>query len=145
MKRSALLFSLILAGCGNSSVPGTPPASIECSTEAAVLTIGDGYLQAHCGCDENTAGGPNEVITKVAGESLTCSIGTGDAVVFQYLSPLRRHQIVSTGSPSFVSSPLSDPEADSPIRVHSARFDQTGSYGFQDAFNSGIEGVIEVN
>ena len=139
--RKILLASIFaaLAACGgdeggeNDLLP-----TAGCSAQSAMIGVYDGLLRIFCGCAE-AAG-----TVAVPPQSLTCTISSGTMMVFFYDSPATRHQILSIGSPSFVSSPIYDPEDDSPVQTHSVVLNSTGTYSFVDAFQSNLGGQVIV-
>lgn len=127
---------LTFASCG----PGTvdqPAANTSCPAGAAIISLTDGFLETLCGCAEASPSyfGP--------GSRLTCTVTAGTIVFFNYTATTAVHQIVSTGSPSFPSSAISNPaNGVSMIRVHAAKFSNPGTYAFEDSFNLALAGDI---
>jgi hypothetical protein len=135
-----LLLTLVGAalGTGCSSQPTSNAVSTEqtqCSTGMAQLAVGDSSLHRMCGCNEGTLLAP-------LGTAVTCTVPVGTVVYFHYLATELQHAIVSKGAPQFISSPVSDPSDELPIRVHVIRMTTAGTYEFEDAFNTGISGRL---
>jgi hypothetical protein len=104
----------------------------------AEIVVFDNFLQRSCGCAEASG-----VIA--SGSTLTCTVPSGTTVIFYYGGVSVRHQIISTGTPSFVSSPVIDPTLpQQPLRVHSVELTSSGTYGFRDAFDESLVGQIIV-
>lgn len=133
-----LVFGL-MPGCGSSVTSSVQSASTAgCSEQAAQIGVGDGYLTPLCGCKE-VAG-----TVFFASSLLTCTVSRGTTVFFQYLGTNLPHQIISTGQPSFMSSPISRPNDPARIRVHAAYFTESGTYSFQDQMQNGVIGQVVV-
>lgn len=127
-----LLFFCLTAGCGSSVT------SSSCGPQAAQIGVGEGYFTLLCGCKE-AAG------TLFSAPSLlSCTVSSGTTVFFHYLGGALPHQIVSTGQPSFVSSPVFRPNDAERIRVHAVQFSDSGTYSFQDLLQNGMVGQIIV-
>ncbi len=137
-----MLGLALAAACGQTTTQtGTPGLEqTNCSARVAQLAVRDGFIQNLCGCVEPivepTPASPTTLVT--------CTVTAGTTVFFHYIATTLTHAIVSTGSPSFVSSPLSDPVAQTPYRIHGVLFDKAGTYRFEDAFNEGLQGRIVV-
>lgn len=131
----ALLAGLSTVGCDPETGIGSGQG---CSTGVAQILVTDGGLQRLCGCAEtDTALAPPP-------SSLTCSVAAGTVVFFQYLSTQNTHQIVSTGTPAFEDSPLSEALSETRVPVHAVKFVTTGTYTFRDVFVAGANGQIVV-
>lgn len=130
-----LVAATLLSGCG----AGAPYAArtTGCQSGSALVAVGDGFLEILCGCNE-AAG------TTVTSTALTCTVNSGTTVVFQYVGPKLKHQILSTttGGQTFPHSPVSDPAVTPGVRSHAFRPSVAGTYSFTDAFNSGLTGQI---
>src|SRR5262245_24519516 len=98
-------LSLTLAACGENGnyLAENSQALPTCGGSTAEIAVTDGFLRDLCGCQEasGTTTGP--------GESLTCTIRAGSNIVFQYIATTVTHQIISNGTPAFVSSAINDP------------------------------------
>jgi plastocyanin len=137
-----MALHLTALGCGpqasdNLNTPGL--ADTSCRPGQAQILVGDGSLKNLCGCTE-TAG---EMVGVGAGP-LNCSVAAGTIVFFLYHATVLQHQIVSTGTPAFISSAISDPKSLLTIHAHPAQFSAAGTYTYQDAFNLGLTGRIIV-
>lgn len=130
-------------GCGGASpfepTQGLALDATRCGAGQAQIAVRDGAIQSLCGCAESTG----QLVGSNTG-SLTCTVPAGTVVFFHYVAPLLPHQIVSTGTPSFPSSALSGSGAIVPVPTHAVRFESSGTYAFQDAFDNGLRGQITV-
>ncbi|MGK5084894.1 hypothetical protein WDW37_16525 [Bdellovibrionota bacterium FG-1] len=137
------MSSLTLA-CGNNpgSVSQESPAASDtsCVSGQAQIAIRDGFLQNLCGCNESAG----QLIPTQQG-TLICTVPSGVTVFFHYLGTSLKHEIVSTGSPAFLSSPPSDPKAILSLPTHVVQFANPGTYSFEDAFDTGLQGQIIVH
>ncbi len=138
-------IGLALAACGQSPTrPDLTTESTRCPAGAAQVIVGDGYLNARCGCAE----GDN--VSTYAPNPFTCTVTAGTTVHFSYVEAMLYHQIVSTGSPGFVSSSRSrsryyEGDLGGPgVLFHAVTLDAAGSYAFSDAFSPGLGGQIVV-
>ncbi len=140
----SLGFAALLAPSCGSSVPlpssSYSSADTVCSTGVAQILIWDGYSQRLCGCAEAA----NTVFA--SGSPLTCTVTAGTVVHFQLVGDLRAHQIVSTGTPSFISSPVFREKKKKKYQplVHAVKFTASGNYTYIDAFFNGVSGTISV-
>ena len=134
-------------GAGQSTSPNSNAfqgfsGATGCQAGTVALLVADGFLGNLCGCT-----GVNEADGTIfqSPASLTCHVSQGaNTVFFYYLGTTLRHQIVSTGSPTFVSSPISNPQEANRITVHAVSLPQTSAtYHFIDIF-SGLTGQIIV-
>jgi hypothetical protein len=136
------LISVILAvgscACGTQTKQSVPPAPSGCQSGEAIIAIHDGSLQAVCGCAEAPSG------PVVPPATFRCTVDRQAVVFFNFQDTVLQHQILSTGSPNFQESPVSDPQRGLKPRVHAVKFDNSGTYSFHDAFNSGLSGAIVV-
>ena len=139
LKLAVLL--MITAGCDapNSNTPAVQATA--CQAGAAQIAVADGYLQNVCGCNEpaGTLSGPSM--------SLTCTVRPNTIVLFRYQATRLKHQIIPTGTTDlsiFGASPVSDPLSSAPVLVHAIQLTASGTYTFQDAFNSALSGQIVV-
>lgn len=139
-----ILLGIAIQGCGNAaSAPAfITAAESKCPGDSAAIRVGDGFFQILCGC--TLASEASGTIFSTPG-SLTCHLSSSTSIVyFYYLGNALRHQILSTGTPTFTSSGLSDPSQPTPIRVHTVSFSTPNStYDFQEAIN-GLTGKIFV-
>ncbi len=103
------------------------------------MGIGDGYFQTVCGCDEVSGR------FYLSPSTLTCTAPIGTTFIFQFLATKSLHQVISLGSPSFVSSPVSDPGlSEFPVRAHAIKPNAFGMYRFRDATNSALDGILVI-
>jgi len=136
------LFGVL--GCGGSAPGSGTAAKVDgapatgCDTDAAQISVGSAALTIDCGCDE--AAGTQAVKPN----ALTCTVANGTTVVFNYAEHTLPRQILSKGTPSFVSSPPSDPSEDEPLQAHAVKFEQIGTYQYEDGFDSTLHGKIIV-
>jgi len=137
MIKNLNLFFLILflTACGNTQ---SESASTDCTNAFAVISVLDGALLNECGCDE-AAGTSTQ-----AGETFTCTIPANKSVLFDYSKAKDPHQIISVGSPSFTSSPISQSSQSHKILSHVDQFVSTGTYVFKDRFLETLQGQIVV-
>ena len=148
---SLVLATSVLAGCpgeapSNEALVGLDPAATACTAGLAQIQVGDGFLEILCGCTSSATGAGVVVSAPIAGPTaFVCHVPTGTVVMWQVLGTQLWHQIeplqVSGGS-SFPSGQLIKPE--DPDRASVAQFTTPGTYGFQDAMNSGLQGEIVV-
>ena len=110
LKNISILLSLVIlsSGCGgsNSTILGpVEPATTVCQSGTAQILIADGFLKPTCGC---IGAGESGTVYPVPA-NLTCHLATRTTQVFFYLWGTQlSHQIVSTGTNSFLSSPVLD-------------------------------------
>jgi hypothetical protein len=133
-----LTLSTTLAACGaSSSEVVRDPKALGCPTGSAIIMVSDGFLETICGCAEASP------TYAPQGQALTCTVPTGTAVFFEYIGTGMPHQILSTGTPSFPPSPLSDPsDPSSMVRVHTVKLTLPGTYTFHDAINPTLSGQL---
>lgn len=127
-----------LNGCEENSINKVTLAQTACVSLQAQITIADGYFRALCGCDENSTA------YIVSGQTLTCTVPAGTTVFFNYAGTQFRHQVTSTGTPGFGTSPMSDPTDSLSAKSFATKIDTTGTYLFSDPFNPEISGTIVV-
>ena len=149
MRRPLLYFLILLlpllvsAACeplNSGFEPQISAPQTACTSGQAQIEIGDGYQRILCGCAE-----PAGAMVPSAGSkdpALTCTVPSGTVVFFEYLSTVDRHQIISLASPSFPSSPISDPSDHPPLQIYGATFSPAGTYLYEDAFEPGTTGQI---
>lgn len=131
-----IIFGIMAASCDDTETNPAPPS---CGSNQAQIAVYDGMLEILCGCQE-AAG-----ILIAEPNPLTCTVPSGTTVFFFYQGTKLRHQIISTTNPSlFVNSPVSDPNATIPVRSFYVTFSSTGTYEFQDEFESALNGQIIV-
>lgn len=130
-------LAYLLAACGNQTSEVTT-ADTSCPSGAAQINVTDGFLRIICGCAE-AAG---TIATPPT--TLTCTVPAGTTVFFYYEATTLRHQIIPTGSPSFVPSPINDPKDIRSMRSHAVKLDASGTYPFADAMNTTINGQLIV-
>lgn len=139
---SGILAAGALAGCGQSSnsITTINPSATNCPANSASILVGDGFLMNLCGC---AGEGESNGTTFPAPGNLTCHLSsTPSTVVFYYLGTVLKHQIVPSGTATFVASPVSDPNSAYPIRVYAVTLNQPATkYSFIDTY-SGMVGQI---
>jgi plastocyanin len=102
----------------------------------AEVLVQDGYFEDMCGCAEGN-------VTFLQPAPMTCTVAVGTTVFFVYEGSVRSHQIMSSGSPSFVSSPLWDPPNGNTTVPHFAYlFSVSGTYAFFDSMDPAMTGSI---
>ena len=139
---TAFVALALAPACGREVTlyPGGSAAQVTpgCTTGAALILVGDGFLQNLCGCAEPDG-------TRVLTPSVfTCTVQAGTLVVFDYVTAGTSHQILSTGTPSFPDSPVADPAAREDFSRHAIQPGTPGSYGFTDAFDTRVSGTLVV-
>jgi len=133
----ALVTMASLSGCSDENPTIVSAASTNCMTGVAQISVRDGYLDRLCGCAE-----PRTTIYPP--HSLTCTVNVGTTVAFSYAGTATPHQILSTGSPSFISSAPSNPGTGLIDFSHLVHFTAAGTYQFTDAFEATEVGQIIV-
>ncbi len=135
-----LAFGLGSMSCGQwqseSALAQLDPASTQCVEGQSMIAVRDGLLQALCGCEG--------VDSSVTADELICRVPLGTQLHFILIATQTDHQLMSVGSPTFISSPVYSYRAEFPIRTHVVQFSQTGDYRFEDAFDPRVRGRIEV-
>jgi len=136
-----LVASGLLSGCGDSMLSSRfTVAQTNCNPGVAQLGVADGSLVSYCGCAEGTN------LRDEAPANLTCTVAAGTTVFFSYVESILRHQIISTGSPTFVSSPPNRVRnQNNGVLVHAVTFETAGTYTFTDSIFPGLDGQIVVN
>lgn len=131
---------IVLAAAGLAACDPADQTDVSqgCPAGSAQILVLDGALQRLCGCAETDT----SIIAPPS--TLSCTVSAGTVVFFQYLNTEAPHQIVSTGTPDFVDSPVSDPNNKPTIRVHAVRLDTPGTYEFTDALAVGVSGQVIV-
>jgi hypothetical protein len=103
--------------------------------------VTDGLVAILCGCDQ--AGGQ----WVANGANLQCTVPSGTTVVFHYISPMNRHQIVSkpTETDVFAPSGVFNPDRSPVIRAHAVTVTGPGTdFEFTDQFDSSLSARITV-
>jgi hypothetical protein len=127
----------VLKGCGGD-ISTYNDVDTGCSSGAALIGVYNGLLKGLCGCGEKA------LTEGKAGQKLPCTVKSGSTVIFQFEDTSNRHQIISEGTPGFVSSPIYDPMASNIVNSHGVLLNQTGTYHYKDAFDSNLQGQIIV-
>jgi hypothetical protein len=127
-------------GLASCAAPDDPLARNEttCGTGTAIIAIYDGFQQRLCGCTE----GRSQAIA--VGTNLVCTVPINTAITFSFINVKVPHQVLSTGSPTFVSSPNVDPTAVNPVNSHGVKFTAAGTYTYRDAYEAALTGSIVV-
>ena len=134
-------------GCGSTfdifhTATSLSAAATQCEAKQAQVMMRDGLLENLCGCTEvagTTVSSSDSPLT-----SLTCTVAAGTTVFFHFARNRFRHQIVSTGTPRFLSSTVYDPIKLKMPYVHVFQFSDTGTFEFQDSFDGALTGRIVV-
>jgi len=138
MNTILLAFVFLWLGCGSgtSVQKATSPASTACPAGTAQILIGDGFLMPTCGC---IGAGESGKVYPFPG-NLTCHLATSNTQVFFYLWGTQLpHQIVSTGSRSFLSSPVMDSKKTSQLSSFVVSFPLAAStYEFHEIYTGMI-------
>jgi hypothetical protein len=134
--------SPFMGAAGSSSGPGSPTPSQGCKPNSVEILVGDTYLQELCGCSNIVNG-----TVFAPGTAFSCTgpapvVGTPTVFFFHFLGRSIRHQIVSTGTPTFSGSPIYDPANPSSFRIFGVPITATGTYGFRDSLNTALFGAI---
>jgi hypothetical protein len=134
------LLPIALASCGEGirSLATDPLQPVSCDPNTALIAVYDGLLENLCGCAE-----PAGTIV-ASGTALTCTVPVGTRVTFQYVATLTPHQILSTSTPTFVSSLAHDPLQGIYYPSHGIALTTAGTYLFADGFDAGLRGSIVV-
>jgi len=137
-KATAIALFIALGGMGidcsgvkNETEVTLPMTS--CDAKEAQISILDGFMQNHCGCQESTG----QTLT-----TLTCTISTGTTVFLHFGAAALRHQIVPVGSPAIMTGPMFDPSAGTVVRTFGFIIDGTPGdvYSFKDQFDPRLTG-----
>lgn len=131
----SLIFILFTAlGCGKDTQTSSAGSiNTSCNPGSAAILIGDGFLVNLCGC-QGPLEQPGTRYTLGSSTSLTCHLSSTQSVVFFYFTGAAApHQILSTGSPHFVSSPIRFNEKDG-LEVFPITFSNPGTYTFEDPY-----------
>lgn len=137
-KASALALFIALGGMGGecSGVKNENEVTLpmtRCGAKEAQISVLDGFIQNHCGCQESTG----QTLT-----NLTCTIPTGTTIFIHFGAAALRHQIVPVGSPAILTSPMYDPAAIPVVRTFGFILDGTPGdiYSFKDQFDPRLTG-----
>lgn len=125
------------SGCGGLE-PAQPQTS--CDPGAAAIGITDGQIAILCGCAE--AGGQ----WLANSSNLKCTVPAETVIVFHYINPVNRHQIVSARGSAleFLPSAVYQRETSPPVLAHAVRLKTPGIYDFTDQFDSSLNAQIIV-
>jgi hypothetical protein len=137
MLLSALAVSF--AGCDPYNGPNIDPTGSQCAGGVAQIGVGDGFLEYLCGCTGSPASGT--VVGSPA--NLTCHIPSGTIVIFEYIAIQDQHQIVNTSGLAFPAGTIITPGSGVTTSTTGV-LTQVGTYGFQDDFNTALQGSIIV-
>lgn len=143
-KHSSVMLGFIaiilgtISACDENHIESTTEAQTACISLQTQITVGDGYFRALCGCDESSTAYIR------SGQTLNCTVPSGTTLFFDYSGAHLKHQLISTGTPSFGSSALSDPSDLASAKNFAIKLDTVGTYSFFDPFNPGITGTLVV-
>jgi plastocyanin len=146
---TAAAFSLAtifcLSGCEGDTDQNNQtlaPSATTCVGMAqAQVLVQDGYFEDMCGCAESAGG----TVSFFQPAPVTCTVPVGTTIYFVYAGSVRSHQIISSGSPTFVSSPLWDPpDGLTTTPIFAFLFSASGTYTFLDAMDPAMTGSIVV-
>jgi plastocyanin len=138
------LLGLVLAvsACEGDNNPDTEtldPSSTSCGSLVAQILVQDGYFKDLCGCAEGQG------TTFVQPSPMTCTVAVNTTIFFLYTGSELSHQIISTGTPSFPSSPLWDPVSRQTTNpVFGYQFQTAGTYTLTDALDGSMTGRLIV-
>ena len=141
---SLAFFILASLSCGKNTSPGSSSSiQAQCSPDSAAFLVGDGFIVNLCGC----LGAQESAGTRYTLQSafpLTCQLKSTQSVVFFYFTgAVAPHQILSTGTPSFLSSPIRFDQKDK-TEAYPITFTQgSGTYTFTDPYTQ-ISGQLIV-
>lgn len=133
-----LALASMFVACAAPSEDPLARGQTTCGAGTAIIALYDGSLQRLCGCGEGRSA------VTVAGTNLVCTVPLNTAVTFYFMGTRQPHQIMSTGSPTFVSSPYADPSSSSPITTHAVKLTAAGSYNYHDVSEPALTGTIVV-
>lgn len=145
LRTLALLLSFLTAtGCGKESSL-TPSSSLQtqCSPDSASFLVSDGFIVNLCGClgAQETAG---TRYTLQSATPITCHLKSTQSVVFfNFTGSVAPHQILSVGTPSFLSSPIRLGQKDQPESYPITFTQGPGTYSFTDPYTQ-ISGQLIV-
>ncbi len=132
----SLLPACALNTAGESTHAGALAA---CDPAMVQFLVGDGFQKTICGCPESAA----QVFPSGQG-GVTCTIAVGKFVVFHFLDTTLTHQIIPRDGKSFPASPINYPTSPSRAPSYVFQLSSPGTYEYQDAFDSGVNGRIIV-
>jgi hypothetical protein len=143
--RFLLIFFIFAAlgfsGCQNEQLtPTVDPSGTKCTANEAEIGVGDGFIENICGC---TGAGELTKGVQTAPANTTCTVPSGTTVMFVYIAIQNEHQIVNSGGLFFPSNVLATP-SDASTHISGSLFSASGTYLFQDAFDTAIQGKIIV-
>ncbi|MBL7715610.1 MAG: hypothetical protein JNL01_09095 [Bdellovibrionales bacterium] len=135
------ILAFASAGCGSVFGPESVATSFQtqCPSGLAQIQLADGFSRVLCGCQGVTDGQAT-----IPPAILNCTINAGEKVWFRFEGALGSHWIVSSGTPSFPSSVVVDPEVFPVPPVHAVTFTAPGTYSFHDGITPSIQGTITV-
>jgi hypothetical protein len=139
-KASAILLFMSLGGLGGecSGVKNETDVTLAmtaCKTGQAQISVLDGSMKNHCGCQESA----NQLVT-----NLTCTVPVGTTVFFNYSAAFLLHQIIPVGTPAIQASHLYDRSDEPVIPVFGFVLNGTAgdNYRFRDQFDPRLEGTF---
>jgi plastocyanin len=139
-----LLFSIGLSGlsgCNQEQLsPNIDPSGSACTTTSAQIGVGDGFIENLCGC---TGAGELGKGVQPAPANVTCTVPSGTTVFFVYMGIETQHQIINNSGSSFPAGQIATP-SDPNTHIAAALFSASGTYNFEDAFDTQIQGKIVV-
>ncbi len=118
------------------SSDGFDLASSNCKPGVAQILVQDGFLQNLCGCDQNNG------VMVVPPATLNCTVPRGTTVFFHFTGNRLRHQIIPTGTQTFVPSPQINPDSDTKLRAYAITLQDLGTYPFEDGINRSMSGQL---
>jgi plastocyanin len=130
------LLALTVFSC-NEPDSANQAAANACPSNVAMVQVSDGYMEDLCGCQEGAG------VIFLTQQPLTCTVSVGATVQFVVTGNQLSHQILPTGTSTFMPSPVFTPGADG-AQVYPVTFSTGGGYGFTDAYDSALSGTIQV-
>jgi hypothetical protein len=143
---SLLIAAFALTGCPqeNPVIANPGSSSTSCGANQAQILVGEAYVEDICGCAEGNA------VVQTSGQALNCTVSANTQIAFSYLNTVNDHQIISTGSPNFPSSPTFGPSSvgfgpdpGTPL-VWAVTLSDPGTYTYTDAYYPNVLGAIIV-
>ncbi len=134
---AALGICGFLTACPLTQGPISDTGGSGCSSGLTQIGVGDGFLQYLCGCTGQTS---SSVLSAPA--NMVCHVPAGTHIIFQFIDIHTQHQIVNSGGLFFVSGAVIQPG--SGVYTSAAQFTSVGTYYFEDAFNTTLQGQIVV-
>jgi|GEM_PF-917782 hypothetical protein len=121
-------------GCGKDSTPSASAGvNAQCNSQSASFLVADGFLVHLCGC-QGAQEQPGTRYTLQSPIPLTCHLSSTQSVVFFYFTGTAApHQILSVGTPGFISSPIRFDQKDK-LEVYPVAFQNPGTYSFEDPY-----------